>query len=207
MSVCEEKSVKKSQKSLCQSHNNIVLKEPSHISFFTDSLLVVVMSMTKEILQTACRNLLRRNVTISSKDTSFGRCHKIEFAICKHTFEWKIDQHMEGKTTDAILNDSFDVMPILPTFSDIDYDPYSACYHVQLLLSAPSLSDTAAQGTSHNTTIDDIVVVLIESLVNDQRQKVKLLTKSFRLDIYVHVATPAVIVLCSTLLLITHACC
>lgn len=92
---------------------------------------------------------------------------------------------MKNRTNEQISKDSFDVMPILPSFVDIDYDPYSACHNVQLLLSAKLSASDASKGP-HSHTLDEIVRVLIESIVKDQREKMKFLTKSFRYNCSVY---------------------
>jgi hypothetical protein len=115
-----------------------------------------------------------QNTLTESQHTSYGVCYHLRFTLCNHTFEWKIDHHMKGKTSDERLNETYDVIPILPTFYGIDYDPYIACCDVMTLLSA-----TGAQPSSR-IAYNDIVKVLTDSIVNDQRQKVKILTKSFR---------------------------
>lgn len=123
-----------------------------------------------------------RSVTISSVEKSYGMCHNVEFSICNHTFEWIIVEYMKGKTTDErIKEDTFDVMPVLPSFVGIDYNPYVACHSVMLLLSSSSESESE-KTSSHNMLIE-IMRVLTTSIVDDQREKVNLLTKSFRYSV------------------------
>jgi hypothetical protein len=156
------------------------------------------------MMQTSSQNLLR-NVVFNSKEKNYGLSYDVQFSMCNHTFEWKIDQYIEGKTGDTgscegKLTDSYDVMPVLPSFLDIDYDPYTACHKVMMLLTSSSLSSSPyfSDGASGDV-LNDIVQVLIESLVSHQREKVKLLTKSFRYTLYklsfTHITV--IVVICS----------
>jgi hypothetical protein len=116
---------------------------------------------------------LARNTVIESKETSYGKCHHVQLFFCSHIFEWKIDHHMTGKTADESMNNSYDVMPVLPTFNGIDYDPYMAYDKVLVLLSSQHQQQSC-------DVFYEIVKILVESIVSDQKEKVKLLPKSSR---------------------------
>ena len=71
------------------------------------------------------------------------------------------------------MNNSYDVMPVLPTFNGIDYDPYMAYDKVLVLLSSQHQQQSC-------DVFYEIVKILVESIVSDQKEKVKLLPKSSR---------------------------
>jgi len=105
--------------------------------------------------------------------------------MCNHTFEWRIDHHIRGKSSRGCPVDDYDVMPVLPTFTDVDYDPYKAVDDVMRLISPTDDegNDAAPPGGRTTGNLSDVVKCLIDSIVDDQREKVKLLSKSSRSSI------------------------
>jgi hypothetical protein len=71
-------------------------------------------------------------------------------------------------------------MPIWTTFDEIDYDPYKSCTDVLNLMSLSSQLNEGSPATLSYNSFDEIVKVLTDSIVVDQKEKVKLLAKSSR---------------------------
>ena len=125
-----------------------------------------------------------RNVVTTSAETSFGKSFSVKFTLCGHCFEWTIDHHVGHvggtSSTGVTSSESFDVMPIWTTFDEIDYHPYKSCTDVLNLMCPSSQLNEGSPATLSYNSFDEIVKVLTDSIVVDQKEKVKLLAKSSR---------------------------
>lgn len=128
--------------------------------------------LQQRIMPQSCNQDARLNVVIQSVDMTYGKRHTLTFTLCSHIFEWIIDHFVTGDTPEY-----YDVMPVLPTFVDIDYDPYKAFSEILPFLSQ---SKDSRQKISDGARFNEIVKTLVLAVVTDQKQKVKCLMKSFR---------------------------
>ena len=124
-------------------------------------------------------DLSKWQVVTQTKTLSHGKRHDVQVVLCDHTFEWIIE---EDDDDDDMLKSGdrgncFDVMPVLPTFIEIDYDPYSAHGAVLEYLASP---EAISCEFSSIATLNGIIKVLINCIIKDQKIKVNSLTKSIR---------------------------